>query len=185
MTLCGILSVLVATSCPLRAQGKGRNDIQKSCRNFVKQFYDWYVPQALPQELKKRSGPASDLALQYKSYVFSPELLRQLREDSEAQAKAKEIVGLDFDPFLNTQDPDKGYAIGKITYKDNRCEVEIYGTRSGQRSGQHVVPELTLKNGRWLFVNFHYGKDVGGGDSNLLRILKTLREERRKYPSSQ
>jgi len=43
--VCEIVFFLVATSCLLRAQGKGPDDIQKSCRNFVKEFYDWYIPQ--------------------------------------------------------------------------------------------------------------------------------------------
>ncbi len=174
MTVCGILSFIVATSSPLEAQRKTAEEIQKSCRNFVKQFYDWYVPQAV----KEHTGPVSDLALEDKSYAFSPELLRQLKEDYEAQANAKgEIVGLDFDPFLNTQDPDGGYVIGKITRKDNSCWVEIYGTRSGKRSGQHVVPELTLKGRRWFFVNFHYD------GTDLLRVLQVLRQDRQNTVS--
>ena len=63
-----------------------------SCRRFVQQFYDWYVP--LTQTTM--NGPASDSALQHKAEVFNPDLLRALKVDSEASAHAKgEIVGLD------------------------------------------------------------------------------------------
>ena len=72
MTVCGILALLVATSWPFRAQGKGSDDSQKACRNFVREFYDWYVPQAG----KKHSGATWDLALERKSHAFSPDLLR-------------------------------------------------------------------------------------------------------------
>ena len=100
-----------------------------------------------------------------------------MKEDSEARAKVPgDIVGLDFDPLLNTQDPDEGYAIGKITHKEDSCLVEVYGTRSGTRSGQYVVPELTVKSGQWTFMNFHYGKPNQTEDANLLGILKALRE---------
>jgi hypothetical protein len=38
-------------------------------------------------------------------YAFSPELASKLKEDLAAQEKSPgEIVGLDFDPFLNAQD---------------------------------------------------------------------------------
>src|SRR5690349_11376036 len=67
-----------------------------SCRRFVQQYYDWYVP--LIQ--KTRNGPASDVALRRRPEVFNPSLFRALKVDSEASARAKgEIVGLDFDPF--------------------------------------------------------------------------------------
>jgi len=80
----------------------------------------------------------------------------------------------------------------KATLSERSC-VETTNVRSrfmapdqvreaDKRSGGVDAGERAV---RWLFVNFHYGKDVGGGDSNLLKILKTLREERRKYPSLQ
>jgi hypothetical protein len=75
----------------------------ESVRGFVQGFYDWYVPKALDHKIFR----AWDLALKTKSSVFSPELAQALREDSAAQDKAEkgELVGLDFDPFLNSQDP--------------------------------------------------------------------------------
>src|SRR5437588_560107 len=97
------------TSCSLHGRSTNRSDIEKSCRRFVQSFYDWYVTEAL----KDNGGPASDFALRHRGSVFDPELLQQLKEDSEAQAKAKgEIVGLDFDPFLNSQDPGEQYVAG-------------------------------------------------------------------------
>jgi hypothetical protein len=45
---------------------------------------------------------------------FESGLLAALKEDVAAQAAAKgEIVGLDFDPFLNTQDPAESYEVGQ------------------------------------------------------------------------
>ena len=177
ITVCAIFSFVVATPGPLSAQGKDPDDIQKSCRNFVKQFYDWYVPEAV----KEDTGSVWDLALEHKSYAFSHQLLRQLKEDSEAQAKVEgEIVGLDFDPFLNSQDVDEGYVTGKVTRKGGSCWVEVYGTRSGRRSRQHVGPGLKLKNGHWLFVNFHYPNASRREFENLLSQLKSLRDQRQR-----
>jgi hypothetical protein len=120
---CWTLLFLPATSCAF-AQGTGPQNVQKSCRDFAQGFYDRYVPKAL----KESEVPAPDLALRYKTHALSSELLRQLREDSASQAKAVgEIVGLDFDPFLNSQDPGERYVTGKVTTKGDRCWVEVYG----------------------------------------------------------
>jgi len=173
-TVCWSLVFFLATPCFLHAQEKNTQDMRKSCRDFVQGFYDWYVPKTL----KDNPGNTSDLALKYKSHAFSPELLRQLKEDSAAQAKVPgEIVGLDSDPYLNSQDPGERYVAGKITTKGDRCWVEVYGIWSGKKSEKpNVVPELMLKDVHWVFVNFHYPEF---GD--LLSILKNLREGRRKH----
>jgi FlaG/FlaF family flagellin (archaellin) len=113
----GPVSGEVKTAKPARTLEMAR-DSQRSCRDFVQRFYDWYVPIAL----KDNAGNPSDRALRYKSHAFSPELLTQLKEDSTAQAKAKgEIVGLDFDPFLNSQHPGERYTAEKVVGKRDRC----------------------------------------------------------------
>jgi len=35
--------------------------------------------------------------------------------------------------------------------------------------------------GRWLFVNFHYGKRQHAADENLVNTLKSLQANRQKY----
>lgn len=172
------LFFLLATSYSL-AQGTIPQSNQKSCRDFVQGFYDWYVPVALKHG---RVRPA-DLALKYKGSAFSPELARALREDSEAQAKTKgELVGLDFDPFLNSQDPSERYVVGNVIPKGERYWVEVYSITLGKKSAKpEVAPELTLKDGQWVFVNFHYGKSESSEDDNLMSTLKSLRAARQKY----
>jgi hypothetical protein len=151
-----------------------QNEKEKSCRDFVQSFYDWYVA-------KEQSDGDSEYALvsKYKSQEFSPEILRQLREDFEAQAKVTgELVGLDFDPFLGDQDRGDRYVVGKITRKSNSYWVEVYRIESGNQGPKpNVFAELILlKDARWLFVNFHYSEDA-----DLLSILKSLREDRQRH----
>jgi hypothetical protein len=167
----GLFFLLAASSS--FAQGTLPQDAKKSCRDFVQGFYDWYVPMALKHG---RVRPA-DRALKYKGSAFSPELAQALREDSEAQAKVKgELVGLDFDPFLNSQDPSERYVVGNITPKHDRYWVEIYSLTSGKKSAKpDVAPELMFKDGRWIFVNFHYGESEHSEDENLVSTLKILR----------
>jgi len=170
--------VLAILSCFMEAQGQGANSA--SARDFVQRFYSWYVPQALSE----RHGPASDLALRYKGSEFSPNLLQALKEDSDAQAKANgDIVGLDFDPFLNTQDPCERYELGKVSQTGSNYSVEVYGVCSGKKNAKpDVVAEVGRRGSHWEFVNFHYPnlmKDCPNS-ADLLAMLKVLREQRLK-----
>ena len=175
--VCLSVALFVAASGRLQAQATRPADIQKSCRNFVDGFYLWYVPKTLTSH----DGPAFTLALKEKESVFSPELFRMLQQDSDAQAKASEIVGLDFDPFLNSQDPEESYVVGTINVRGDRYFVDIHGKSSGRTSAKPaVVAELILRDARWLFVNFHYGVTKYQEDENLLSVLKTLRANRQK-----
>jgi hypothetical protein len=155
------------------AQTSGPLNRVKSCRDFVQGFYDWYV----------REGQSNyELALKNKSSALSPELWHALREDFAAQAKAPdEIVGLDGDPFLNSQDPSEHFFVGDTRLVGKRCLAVVRGITSGKKR-EYVEPELALKNGRWVFVNFHYGKSKISSDENLISELKALREDRRKHP---
>lgn len=169
------LVLLVAPGISL-GQTSGSSEPAKACRQVAQGFYDWYVPIALKEE----EASASDIALRDKPSVFSPELVRALNEDSQAQQKADgDLVGLDFDPFLNSQDPAQHYVLRNVTVKGDKCMVEVHSEVTGRTSPKpDVVAELSLKSGRWLFVNFHYGKSKWSDDENLVAILKKLREGR-------
>jgi hypothetical protein len=104
-----------------------------------------------------------------------------LRIDSEAQARAKgELVGLDFDPFLGSQDPADRYEARHATVNGGTCSVGVWRASPTDTAAKmdkpEAVAELRQQNGRWQFVNFRYS--VGGPD--LLHLLANLRDERRK-----
>ena len=171
--VCSLIFLFASSQQSPQTQSSNANE--DSCRKFVQQFYDWYLPKAKTAKVR-----AADIVLKYKSDSFSPELLRQLKADSAAQAKARgEIVGLDFDPFLNTQDPSfKRCTVGKIVPKGNGCRAEVACVFPGANAEQsHVTPELTFEQGHWLFVNFHYQE--GSKKYDLLGMLKALRDERK------
>jgi hypothetical protein len=175
--VCWCFFFFVATAPGLRAQEKGPQDAQQSCRNFVQGFYNWWVK----GEKTRLSRPA--YVLKYKRSAFGPELLRLLREWREAQARDKEDdVGPGFDVFLNSQDPGDRYVVGKITRKGDRYRAEVCGIWDGKKNKKpDVVPELMFSHGRWLFLNFHYETSDPRSES-LLILLKTLREGWRKAP---
>ena len=159
-TICCLLLMVLA--CSLGAQDQDATS--RSVRDFVQQFYSWYVPEAL----KEHKGPAWDLALQYRGADFDNGLARLLMNDSAAQARCEELVGIDFDPLLNTQDPVERYAVGRISQAGPRYRAEIYAVDSGKPGERaDVSAEVVNKNGHWKFVNFLYPDGT-----NLVDILK-------------
>jgi len=150
---------------------------EASCKSFVREFYAWYFGKS------KSPGPkdvcVTDLALKQRAVCFSPELSRLLKEDSAAQAKVPgEIVGLDFDPILNTQAEADRYETGNVIRRGNNYLVEVYGYWDKKKSTKpDVLPELALVKGKWQFVNFRYKSDR---EDDLISILKGLRDERSK-----
>lgn len=169
------LCLLLFGLCPALAAPQSPE--RSSCQRFAQRFYDWYVPYTQ----KRLHIPASNVALQRRAIAFSPQLLHALKIDSEAQAQAKgELVGLDFDPFLGSQDPADHYEARHATVKNGTCSVGVWRASptdtAARMDGPEAVAELKQQNGGWRFVNFTY--PVGGSD--LLHLLANLRQERRK-----
>lgn len=141
--------------------------VDKSSREFVDSFYQWYVPRThsnLPDGFW-------DSALRYKRSAFSAELFGLLKENADAQARCHDLVGLDFDPFLNYQEPAERYVVGRITQKGQTYEADIHAVWSGEQGEKpDVTAEFVERDRRWFFVNFRYPD----GD-DLVAILKLPR----------
>lgn len=144
-----------------------------ACSKFVGEFYTWYLAHG------KNADPLR-VALKTKKSNFSSELVKRLNEDYKAAAKSPgEIVGLDFDPVLNSQDFADKYVPGKVTKKGSHYLVEVFGVTGGKRGEvADVIPELQKVGGRWVFTNFIYRHD--GKTDDLLSILKKLKADREK-----
>jgi len=115
------------------------------------------------------------MALHQKASWFSPELSRKLRADYQAQYSAEqEVDALDFDPFLNSQDPDPYYRVMRVTPKGQRYLVEVHRIMNGRVEKQRTLTaEVAGKEEHWYFVNFRYP-----GGYNLLSILAALQKSR-------
>ncbi len=172
----GMLVLALAIARPAFAQQGGDQGAQQACKTFAQQFYDWYVPKVSAAKGQR----AWDLAVKEKTQDFAPDLVTQLKEDSTAQDKVTDdIVGLDFDPFLNTDDPAKKYVLGNVIARGDSCLVEVFAVSAGKKSAKpDVVAEIERANGALRFANFHYGKSDNSPDENLLRTLKLLRDSR-------
>lgn len=171
MTLKAILTLLLLSIIPVYAH---ESESLESPRKFVQEFYDWYLPIALSPE--KLSGPASDIALKKKRYVFSKKLFNALKEDSVAQSNAHgEIVGIDWDPFINSMDHADRYVLGNIKQINKSFLVEVIGIWDMDKiKGVGVLAEVKQENGRWVFVDFHApnGSTSLDGRSLLATLLR-------------
>ena len=158
------------------AQAPSGQQDSSSCRKFAQEFYDWY----LPLSHKSSQQTAWSLAAQRKPEVFSADLLKALKIDSDAAAHAKgDIVGLDFDPFLGGQDPASRYEARGVSWHGDKCSVEISpaAPRAAKPPKPDAVAELSLNGAHWQFQNFRYPDPP----SDLLSVLAQLRAERRKH----
>lgn len=170
-----ICSLGLCASCAQHAQAATDQNSSESLKVFVQSFYNWYVPRALGDN----TSPSWNIALTQKSSMFNQKLADALKKDSIAQVQSPgEIVGLDFDPFLASQDPCERYEVGKVTQKYNSYFIEIFGVCSGKRNTKpDVIAELTWKYTSWKFVNFYYQNN-----KDLLSVLKSLQEGRIETP---
>jgi hypothetical protein len=150
---------------------------QKRASAFAQKFYDWYGPIAL----KTTKEPSSNLAIARRGALFDPPLLGALKADAEALRKSSgDIVGLDFDPFLYTQDIEDKYVVGAVTESAGLYRVDVYPVQKGKREKKpSVVAELKPVKDTFVFTNFLYGDE---GD--LLAVLKQLADDRAK-PATQ
>ena len=147
------ITALLVMPC-LMAEKKGHiQNEHKTSREFVESFYNWYAPLAQNEKIRR----SWEKAIRLRTSAFSPSLAHMIEEDAAAQASCDELVGLDFDPFLYSQDPAERYEVGQITRSGDYFRAEIYRVERGRRSDK---PDLTAaflhKEGRWFFVNFYY-----------------------------
>ncbi len=130
---------------------------------FVKDFYQIY-------HFPSKNPPTYETVFNKNKKLLSTELSTALEEN----------LSLDFDPFLNGQDPAENYKIGQIRLKDKAAWVEMFEVREGKKASKPSFwVETRLQNSSWMISNFHYSNE-GSENSNLLSILKSLKEERQK-----
>lgn len=110
--------------------------------------------------------------------MFSAKVIASLKEDFEASSKhPEEIVGLDWDPFLCSQELEDRYEAAGIKKQGQNYLVNVYGVSGGKRNPEpNVIAEVAQSGDHWIFVNFH---SPHGGD--LLNDLKELKQNRNKY----
>lgn len=177
---CAFATVAAVASCmPISAQSasgahRKANPAkldEQSCSAFVQKFYDWYWNDTAAQSDKSASlQHGYEDALRLRPLVLSPELVRLIERDQRrSEAAGGDIINLDFDPFLNSQDPRGKYMVDRATLTATGCTATL--------SRQNVVVELKRYSSGWRFTNFHYrffsedGKTKESPDTDLIHIL--------------
>lgn len=158
-----------------------QNTQAQAAQAFVQGFYDWYV------ETSKRSHDQwpMDAALKSRRWPMSEAIIAGLKADEAAAAKdPDEVVGIDFDPFLNAQDECFPYKAGQATQNGDRFEVQVFDSKTacpGDPNPQlpTVIVQVEPHKGSWIFTDFIY---PGPPQQDLLGVLKALKEERDKSP---
>jgi hypothetical protein len=169
-----ILSFFVMASYSTHAQ-LAASENPESARRFVQDFYDWYAPAAV-----EASDHNKEFNWHSKAAEFDPTLLRALKEDEDAQAKANEIVGIDFDPFLSGQDPCAPYKARRVFQDGDHYLVAVDAECKNVTANKPTVTaEVVNRNGRWIFMNFYY-PDLKRAGSDLMSILKENRKARQQ-----
>ena len=162
---------LVATVTLMPFTGMAVPSETESARKFVQGFYDWYTPRVL----SGKGGAGWDLVHTSKKSAFTPALLNALSEDLKASKKVKdEIVGLDFDPFLSSQDPVSHYSVTKVEKRGQAYLASVNGMTGGKPSAKaDVIARVEKVKGTWRFTNFMYPSG-----ENLLGVLAKLKKDR-------
>lgn len=144
-----------------------------SALDTAREFYAWYVPIA-----QKSDGLAA--VLKQRPNALTPTLSAALKADRAASAKNKdEVVGLDGDPFLDSQDPCERYEVGTAAPGGTRALVPVYSICQGKRSPKpQFTVELVQQKDKWQIANIHFQR--GGDLMNLLAQLKKDREKPKK-----
>jgi hypothetical protein len=160
-------SELVANNSGVTAAEPPASLVQ-SPDSVIAAFYSDYVPIAL----SRGNAPSWYSVFGREPAVLANSLLSVMREDSAAWAQAPgEIAGIDFDPFLASQDPCDRYEVGAVTGAGLRRLVHVFGVCSGTRSTDpDVTIELVLSSGVWLIDNIRYPRT----GSDLRSILTAL-----------
>lgn len=160
-------------------------------RRFTQRFYDWYATkvfqsdQAWAKNPHPKEGPieVDVLAVTTKSNLFSPEIRRALLEDRRAQEKEPEyIVGIEFDPFLNGQDPARWYYARQVQHRGKAWLVSVWSDYGKQSHKPDVIAQVERGNRGWTFTNFIYPEPPKTDLLTELRRLKAVRERPVKKP---
>lgn len=159
-----VMLLLAFAAWPIPAPACGMGDGSASA--FVTRFYERYLDAA-------RADPSAMpwvARLMDDGDCFGEALGQALRADVRAQAGASgEIVGIDFDPFLASQDPE-GYRLGSVQCTEERCRVELSMDSGGRKSAIDPVFILVDKrDGQWRIVDVEYSDR-----SRLLQVLTAL-----------
>lgn len=145
---------------------------QRDAMRWVERFLERYLGDEDQPEMKPEGwSPVQEIERD-----LTPKLAAALKADRDAAANSPdEIVGLDFDPFVNAQDFCAPYQARGAAPFQGRLDVVVY---NGCGWGHPFVPDmiyaLERRGGRWVLADIRYP-----GGSTLLQVLAHYAEQRK------
>ena len=123
----------------------------RGAHDFVQDFYGWYGIEANRLDAK---DPAWSTVVRMRPTALDSLFLRVLREDIQERENGPEgvISGIDWDPFLNSQDPCGRYDAGVASQVGNRYLVNVLPVCGDGASAPILTAVLENWNGRWVIV---------------------------------
>jgi len=157
----------LCSACP-----GGQTPATSSAAPALQAFYDAYLP------LFERG--ATRAFLDDTTSILAPSLRQALIADYQASAAdSTQIVGLDFDPFLNSQDPCSVYRVGADTSHQEPHLIEVRAICAADTS-LAAIAVLERARTAWTLVDVRYP-----GDTISLRgILARLAADRSRPAST-
>jgi hypothetical protein len=153
---------LIAGCQPSGSLVQRQTDGHADLRAEVQAFYDWYLE-------PNHDGRTVGTVLIERPQVLAAELRALLQADRSCVAEAQAICNLDFDPFLNSQDPCAKYEVREQVADSGTPRFNVYAVCSGERG---EVPDLQVTvqplDSGWVFVNMDYGME----GTDLLTLLR-------------
>ncbi|MEO6068770.1 MAG: hypothetical protein ABIQ41_12420 [Gemmatimonadales bacterium] len=136
-------------------------DSHLDLRGEVQAFYDWYSDTA---SLDRSTATVLAVLPQ----VLSPDLRTLLQADEKCKDASQSICNIEFDPFLNSQDPCARYEVRAPVPHGDTLAFPIYPNCAWMRDTAPALIALALPlDSGWVFTNFIYG----GGSADLRTIL--------------
>lgn len=161
--------LVVAALCVVLATPARSQETTRGAGQFVRAFYQWYVPKAASDHLQ----PAWYAVLGQSRFPISDTLLAEIRTDSAVQATdSGAIGGLDFDPFLNSQDPCDRYEVGSTHSRPEHAYlVDVHAVCSGGRDSTPTAQMLVgVRRRKLTLLNVFYP----GLRDDLVSLLRRL-----------
>jgi hypothetical protein len=152
-----ILAPMSASGAPVPASAAAAAYYSEAgARTFVQGFYGWYAAKVLASS-HRQSGFGFIDAVRQRPTWFSPELKRLLEEDVAAASKCKDdVVGLDWDPFLESQETPGSYTVGKVekTAQGFRVSVDLKDAKARDARNPAAEADVAFVDDHWQFVDF-------------------------------
>ncbi|HST20434.1 MAG TPA: hypothetical protein VLR90_04925 [Blastocatellia bacterium] len=156
-------AVLIA-SLPLTSFGQKTGGPISEAASTVKAFYAFHF---------QHNFDFSERGLRLKRKWLDESLYKLLLEDRKKAAAAKdEVVGLDGDPFTNSQEPPNSFQVGESKQDDKSASVTVkfFWKDKGKVVDQRKVDvKLAKVANAWKITNIISGDSE---DDDLVKLLK-------------